>query len=70
MLKKINVLLIIGLSLFYFPSYAKEISKGQEYRSSSVEEIAVEMMHLNANLDLLTTTVSNLFPKSRPESNL
>ena len=35
-----------------------------------MEEIAEEMVHLNASLESLTTTVSNLFPRRRLESNL
>ena len=70
MLRKLNVILILGLSLFYFPSHSKEISKDQQSRSSSVEEIAEEMIDLNTNLNSLTTTVSNLFPSSHLESSL
>ena len=70
MLRKLNALLIVGISLFYFPAHSKDISKGQEFRSSSMEEIAEEMVHLNANLEALTTTVSNLFPRRRLDSNL
>jgi len=70
MLRKLNALLIVGISFFYFPAHSKDISKGQEFRSSSMEEIAEEMVHLNASLESLTTTVSNLFPRKRLESNL
>ena len=70
MLKNLNVLLIVGLSFFYFPSHSKEIHKDQESIASSVEEIAEEMINLNESLDSLTTTVSNLFPRSRLGSSL
>ncbi len=69
MFKNLNVLLIVGLSFFNCPSYSKEIKNKQASISSSVEEIAEEMINLNASLDSLTTTVSNLFPRSRHESN-
>jgi len=69
MLRKINVILIVGLSFLYIPTYGKEISKGQKSRSSSVEEIAEELVHLNASLESLTTSVSNLFPRSYHESS-
>ena len=64
MLSKSTVLLIIGLSLFYSPSHPKEIYKEQESPSSSVEEIAEEMINLNSSLDLLSITISNLVPKN------
>ena len=70
MLRKLNTLLIVGMSFFYFPAHSKDMSKNQELRSSNLEEIAEEMTHLNANLESLTTTVSNLFPRRRLESNL
>ena len=70
MLRKLNALLIVGISFFYFPAHSKDILKKQEFRSSSMEEIAEEMVHLNASLESLTTTVSNLFPRKRLESNL
>ena len=70
MLRKVNALLIVGISFFYFSAHSKDISKGQEFRSSSMEEIAEEMVHLNANLESLSTTVSNLFPRRGLESNL
>ena len=70
MLRKLNALLIVAISFFYFPAHSKDISKGQEFRSSSMEEIAEEIVHLNASLESLTTTVSNLFPRKRLESNL
>ena len=59
MVKKLNVLLIVGLSLLNFASHSKEINSDQE----SVKEIANEMINLNMSLDSLTTTVSKLFPK-------
>ena len=62
MLRKINIVLIIGLSFFYVPLNAKEIYKNQESLSSSVEEIAEEMKHLNSNLKILSNTISNLMP--------
>ena len=70
MLRKLNALLIVGISFFYFPVHSKDISKNQEFRFSSMEEVVEEMVHLNANLKSLTTTVSNLFPRRRLESNL
>ena len=69
MLGKINLLLIVGLSFFYIPSYSKDISTDQGSQSSSVEEVAEELIHLNANLESLTTSVSNLFPRSYHESS-
>ena len=60
MLKKVNIILIIGLSLFNSPLQTKEIYKNQEYISYNVEEIAEEMKILNTNLKLLSTTISNL----------
>ncbi len=64
MLKKFNLILILGLSFFYSPSYTKEISKGQEHVSSNIEEIAEEMIHLNSNLESLSITISNLMPEN------
>ena len=69
MLKKINLILIIGLSFLYIPSYGKDISKNDKSRSSSVEEIVEELSHLNASLESLTTSVSNLLPRSQNESS-
>ena len=75
MLRKINVILLIGLSFFYIPSYGKDILKDKESRSSKVEEIArveeiaEELIHLNASLESLTISVSNLFPRSHHESS-
>ncbi len=60
--RKFHILLIIVLSLFYSPLYAKEINKKQESLSSSVAEIAEEMKHLNSNLKILSNTISNLMP--------
>jgi len=65
MLIKSNVILIIVLTLIYSPSHTKEISKSQDYLSSSVEEIAEELIHLNSSLDLLSITISNLLPENR-----
>ena len=65
MLRKLNLILILGLSLFYFPSHSEELLKDQESRSSSVEEVAEEIIHLNASLDLLSHTISNLVPENR-----
>ena len=70
MLNKFNILLILGLSLLYDPLHGKEIYKDKGPLASTVEEIAEEMIHLNTSLDSLTTTVSNLFPGRRVESNL
>ena len=50
MLRQFNVILIIGLSLFYYPSHSKEIFKEQEYLSYKVKEIAeIKMPDLNAS---------------------
>mgnify|MGYP001239463904 CR=1 FL=1 len=62
MIKNINILVIIGLSLFYSPLHSKEISQNQESLSSSFKEIAEEMKNLNSNLELLSNTISNLLP--------
>ena len=70
MLRKLNAVLIVGISFLCFQAHSKEISKEQESPSSIIEEIAEEMVHLNANLDSLPTTVSNLFPRKVLESNL
>ena len=69
MLRNLNTLLIVGLSLLYSTSHSKEISKGKESLSSSVEEIAEEMINLNSNLDLLSISISNLVPENPYESN-
>ena len=65
MLRRFHVFLILSLSLFYYPSQTKEISSTQEYSPSSVEEIALEMIDLNASLDLLSITISNLLPEKK-----
>ena len=62
MLRKFNVILIVAILLFHYPSHTKEISKEQEYLSSKLEEVAEEMINLNASLDLLSITISNLVP--------
>ena len=64
MLRQFNLILILGLSLFYYPSHSTEISKGKEHLSYSVEEIAEEMNNLNSNLDLLSITISNLVSRN------
>ena len=63
MLRRFNVIIILSLSLFYYPSQTKEISSRQEYSTSSIKEIALEMIHLNESLDLLSITISNLLPE-------
>ena len=70
MLRKLNAVLIVGMSFFYFPAHSKDILKEHESSSSSMGAIVEEMIHLNANLDLLTNTVSNLMPKREVKSNL
>tara|TARA_Y100001968_G_C18945742_1_gene520880 strand:- start:133 stop:333 length:201 start_codon:yes stop_codon:yes gene_type:complete len=65
MFRKFNLILIIGLSFFYSPSHAKEITKGKEQLSSSVEEVVEAMNNLNSSLDLLSITISNLVPRNR-----
>ena len=65
MIRKLNLSLIVSLSLFYCPLNSKEILKNQEFPSSSVEEITEEMIYLNANLDLLSKTISNLVSRNR-----
>ena len=62
MVRKFNLILILGLSLFCDPSHSKEISKDLELLSSSIEEITEEMINLNSSLDLLSITISNLVP--------
>ena len=69
MLRKFNALLNVGVSFFYFPAHRKDISKEQEFRSSTMEEVAEEMVHLNTTLESLTKTVPNLLPRRRQESN-
>ena len=61
-IRKLNALLIVALSFFYYPSYSEEISKEQEALASTVEEIAEEMIHLNSSLGSLSNTVSRLLP--------
>ena len=63
MLRKLNIILIIGLALFNSPLHTKEIYHNQESLSSSVEELAEEMKNLNSNLKLLSHKISNLLPK-------
>ena len=65
MLRNFNVILILGLSLSYLQSNAKEISNNQKYLSTNVEEIVEEMNHLNLSLDILSNTISNLLPSNR-----
>ena len=60
--KKINILLILSLSLLYNPLHSKEISKNKESVSSSIPGVAEEMKNLNSNLELLSNTISNLIP--------
>ena len=64
MIRKLNILIIVGLSIFYSPSHTKEIFKEQESLSSNIEEIAEEMVNLNSSLDLLSLTISNLVPRN------
>ena len=56
--KKLNLGLLIGLTLFCFQSYSKEIPKHQEDLSSIVKEVAEEMNSLNKNLNLLSASLS------------
>ena len=63
MLKKFNILLIIGLCLLNYPLHTKEINQNKESLSSNVEELAKEMKNLNSNLKLLSHKISNLVPK-------
>ncbi len=64
MLRNFNLILILGLSFFSLQSHATEITKNQEYLSSSVEKVAEEMNHLNLSLDILSNTISNLLPSN------
>jgi len=64
MIRKLNILIIVGLSIFYSPSHTKEIFKEQKSISSNIEEIAEEMINLNSSLDLLSLTISNLVPRN------
>ena len=62
MLRKFNILLIIGLFLFTSPLHTKEINHNHKSLSSNVEEFAEEMKNLNSNLKLLSNTISNIVP--------
>ena len=66
MIRNLNILLIVGLSLLNSPSHTKEISKDQVSLSSnfSIEKIAEEMVDLNSSLDLLSLTISNIVPQN------
>ena len=64
MLRQFNLILLLGLTLFYSPSHTKEIYKKQKHLSSSLEEIAEEMHNLNSSLDVLSITISNLVPRN------
>ena len=64
MVRKSNLILILGLSLIFYPSQSKEISKNLDNLSSSVEAIAEKMINLNSSLDLLSITISNLVPRN------
>lgn len=60
MIKKFNILLILGLSFFFSPSNSKEIQDEKNQLSSKVEEIADELNNLNSSLDSLSITIYNL----------
>ena len=60
MFRKLNIILILGLSLLNSPLHTKEIYHNQESLSFTVEELAEEMKNLNTNLKLLSNTISNL----------
>jgi hypothetical protein len=60
MIRKFNIVLILGLSFFFSPSHSQEIQNEKTELSSKVEKIAEEMTNLNSNLDLLSITISNL----------
>ena len=62
MLRKFNIILIIGLYFFNSPLHTKEINHNQESQSSNVNELAEEMKNLNSNLKLLSNTITNLVP--------
>ncbi len=62
MVSKSNLIVILGLSLIFYPSQSKEISKNLDNPSSSVEAIAEKMINLNSSLDLLSITINNLVP--------
>ncbi len=69
MFRNLKLLLMVGLSLWLPPSHSKELYKEQEFLSTSVEEIAKDMINLNANLDSLTNTISNLVPRRSIKSS-
>ena len=69
MLKRSNILIIIGLSLLSNPLQSKEISKEKEPISSKIPELAKEMENLNLNLELLSNTIYNLVPKNNLEKS-
>ena len=60
MIRKFNIVLVLGLSFFFSPSHSKEIQKEKDQLSSKVEEIAEEMNNLNSSLDSLSITIYNL----------
>ena len=60
MIRKFNIVLVLGLSFFFSPSHSKEIQKEKEQLSSKVEEIAEEMNNFNSSLDSLSITIYNL----------
>ena len=64
MLQNLKLFLLLGLSLTFSPLYSTELSKQKkhDFTSTSVEEIAEEMKHLNSNLKILSNTVANLMP--------
>ena len=62
MLRKFNIILIIGLYFFNSPLQTKEINHNQESLSSNLEELKEEMKHLNSNLKILSNTITNLVP--------
>ena len=48
MVRNLNIILIIGLSLFNSPLHTKELYHNQESLNSSIEELAEEMKDLNS----------------------
>ena len=60
MIRKFNIVLILGFLFFFSPSHSKEIQNEKNQLSSKVEEIAEELNNLNSSLDLLSITISNL----------
>ncbi len=64
MFKTFNLIVIVGFSLLYSQAYGKEISQDKKYLSSSIEEIAEEMVNLNSSLNVLSITISNLVPRN------